>query len=150
MVPRFLRMLPNKADAREFRLSIPPRIEMTKARFVKFSLRSVLVLTGLIAIALWWIRWPSQIASQLVADRDAFLAALEDSEPATYDRYLRDSTPLDDATHSGLHVFPRAWNDAINGRQAFGFGPFLFSIERGSVVSGPSWHFRSGNLWITR
>lgn len=123
---------------------------MTKARFRRFSLRSLLTLTAVIALALWWIRWPFQTASRLVADRDTFLAAVKQSEPATYDRYLLDTGSLESATHSGLYKFPRTWGDTIYGRQSFGFGSFLFSIERGNIVTGPNWYFRSGNLWVTR
>jgi len=89
-------------------------------------------------------------ASRLIKDRETFLAALKVSEPFTYEWFSREPDSTTDIAQSQLHVFPRTWADTVVGRQSFGFGSFLFSIERGTIVSGPKFYFRSGDVWITR
>jgi hypothetical protein len=115
-----------------------------------FRCWSLITLVAVFAFAMWWIHWPIRAASRLIKDRETFLAALKISEPVTYEWFSRDADSTTDIAQSDLYVFPRTWADTVICRQSFGVGSFLFSIERGTIVSGPSFYLRSGDVWYTR
>ena len=120
---------------------------MRRSTYLRFSIRSLLRVTGLIAVATWWIQWPSITASTFAHDPQTFFAdgRWKDAPPsidssAFAEFIAREGTPA-------LIAHSRTVRECLLSKQTFDCGMFEFTVVRGAITSGPSrrapWPFRS-------
>lgn len=108
---------------------------MRRAKYFQFSLRSLLAVTVLIALAMWWVQWPSATATAFAHDPQSFHAdgRLTDltSEISAFAEFVaRDGTPA-------ISPDSRSLRDYLFGQQTFYCGKFKFTVVRGAIASGP-------------
>ena len=108
---------------------------MRRAKYFRFSLRSMLAVTALIALAMWWVQWPSATAFAFTHDPQSFHAdgRLMDptSEILAFAEFVaRDGTPA-------ISPDSRSIRDCIYGQQTFWCGKFRITVVRGAIASGP-------------
>ncbi|MCS7467073.1 hypothetical protein NZK35_10480 [Stieleria sp. ICT_E10.1] len=118
-------------------------------KHLRFGIRTILLAVAVVAIGLFWIRWPVMTAS-------SFVAAPEVSP----ERVIVDFDTLDeqmerirrfaiDERNSGveLKAFDRTFRDALVGVQHFDYGMYDITARRGKVaVYGPYYSFGAGKL----
>ena len=121
------------------------------SKHIRFNLRTLLLAVTLIAMGLFWIRWPSMTASSFVAD-----------PKVSPTRVIVDFDSLDEqmvriqrfASDEGISTFElkttdRKFSDVLVGVQHFDYGPYHITARRGKVaVYGPYYIF--GGIEITR
>lgn len=115
---------------------------------LQFRIRSLLALAALVAFAIWWIRWPSQTASRFVADRAGFVSRINATPTSAYGPNRLDQAYFAKPENGSLTTHPRSWADLFLARQTFCYASFRFSVRRGAIVSGPTWFFDYGNMWL--
>ena len=108
---------------------------MRRGKYFQFSLRSVLAVTGLIALAMWWVQWPSATATAFAHDPQSFhsdgrLMDPTSDIPAFAHFVASDDTPAIDPE-------PRSIGDCLFGQQTFYCGKFRFTVVRGAIARGP-------------
>jgi hypothetical protein len=114
---------------------------VVRSRYLRFSVRSLLVATGLIGAAIWYIRWPSETAHAFANDPQSFQidGRLTSSyvNPSAFAEFVSwDATPT-------LTPHSRSISDYLLGRQTFDCGGFEFTVVRGTIRNGPHEFFHS-------
>lgn len=110
---------------------------MRRSKYLRISIRSMLVVTGMIAVATWWIQWPSITASNFARDPWTFVAngrlkaPTSSSDSSKFLEFIaRDRAATLDARSRSV----REW---LLGEQIFDCGDFEFTVVRGAIKSGP-------------
>lgn len=130
-------------------------------RKVRLTVQGLLLLTGFIAFACFWMAWPQRAASAFLVKRSSEQKAQgitnpfvdgtpesmqfsETRKPMLLKRLQKRKLDLPNlAPHS------RSVSDLLLSRQTFDFGIESFTIERGKVVWGPEsfWAFPGGRSY---
>ena len=116
---------------------------------IRFSLRSILFVIAIVAMGLFWIRWPSMTASSFVANPniDPKLVILDfDTLEEQMKRMAGFSVDNRNAT-AQLVAFERSFIDVLTGVQHFDYGMYDITARRGKVaVYGPYYNFGFGKM----
>jgi hypothetical protein len=72
------------ADGRISDLSQLRSAEMRRSNYMRISIRSLFVVTAVIAGAAWWIQWPSRTASNFARDPWEFLVGGRLESPTSF------------------------------------------------------------------
>ena len=117
---------------------------MVRSRYLRFSIRSLLIVTSMIGAAIWWIQWPSATASAFAHDPQSFLAhgrvkgATSSAVSSAFAEFVAGNADHELVPHS------RSVSDYLLGRQTFDCGWFEFTVVRGAIARGPHEFFQSG------
>lgn len=117
----------------------------------RFSIRTILLAATVVAIGLFWIRWPMTTASSFVADPEVSPKRIIvdfDSLDEQMER-IRHFASDDRNSTVELKAFDRTLMDVLVGVQHFDYGMYDITVRRGKVaVYGPYYSF--GTVKIRR
>lgn len=118
-------------------------------KHLRFSVRTVLLAATVVALGLFWIRWPMMTASSFVADPEV-----------SPERIILDFDSLDEqmerirgfafderSSTIELKAFDRTFTDVLIGVQHFDYGMYDITARRGKIaVYGPYYSFGAGKV----
>ena len=118
-------------------------------KLLRFSIRSSLLTVTVVAMVLFWIRWPIMTASSFVADpRVSPEGIIVDFD--TLDEQLERIRGFASAERNSkveLKAFDRTFTDVLVGVQQFDYGMYDITARRGKVaIYGPYYSFGAGKL----
>ena len=118
-------------------------------KLLRFSIRSSLLTVTVVAMVLFWIRWPIMTASSFVADpRVSPEGIIVDFD--TLDEQLERIRGFASAERNSkveLKAFDRTFTDVLVGVQQFDYGMYDITARRGKVaIYGPCYSFGAGKL----
>jgi hypothetical protein len=91
-----------------------------------------------------------QTASEFVTDRAAFVSRVRDAQTSRFSSKYLDASYFAKPENRLLKSRRRTWADILLGRQTFFFASFRFSVQRGTLASGPEYYLRDEELLFVR